>query len=53
VKDAVALENEMQRCLDNRNQFENSNLEFREVILAKYEQKTVWNAILKEYQKLD
>lgn len=52
AKDVAALESEMQKCLDHKDRFQKTNTAYREIIQAKYDQKTVWAAVLREYQKL-
>lgn len=52
AKDVAALESEMQKCLDHKDRFQRTNTAYREIIQAKYDQKTVWAAVLREYQKL-
>ena len=53
VKDVDSLKKEMLVCLKNKTNYETNNKGFRELIRSKYEQQFVWNAVLKEYQKLN
>lgn len=51
VRDSGSLENVMTACLKNPTIYK-TNLNYRKIIEEKYEQSIVWNALLKEYQKM-
>jgi len=52
VKDEVAILNAMQNCLMNTIELNNLSKNTRNLIVSRYEQKVVWEALLKEYQLL-
>ena len=53
VKDKHALETAMEECLENKNLYNDFNLEYRKIIAEKYEQSIVWTSLLKEYENLE
>ena len=50
VKDTAAILNTMENCLTNSEQFNKAKTNARQLIVDRYEQKLVWEAILEEYQ---
>ena len=53
VKNTEALYEAMAYCIKNPKILNNMRRITREIITTKFEQKTVWNALLHEYQKLE
>jgi len=53
VKDTVAILNAMKNCLTNSEQFNKVKENARQLIVDRYEQKIVWDAILEEYKALE
>jgi len=50
VKDAMALENAMERLLTDKTLYQQLSANARSMIVARYDQKFFWNVLLKEYQ---
>jgi len=53
VKDEKAILNAMQNCLTNSKELNNLSNKSRDLIVNRYEQKVVWEAILNEYKILE
>jgi len=53
VKDTAAILNTMENCLTNSEQFNKVKENARQLIVDRYEQKIVWDAILEEYKALE
>jgi len=53
VKDTAAILNTMENCLTNSEQFNKVKENARQLIVDRYEQKIVWEAILEEYKALE
>ncbi len=53
VKDEAAILNAMENCLTNSAQFNKAKTNARQLIVDRYEQKVVWEAILEEYRALE
>lgn len=53
VKDENALLNTMKNCLSESNTISNMKSNTRDIIIKKYKQDIVWNAILEEYKLLE
>ena len=53
VKDEEALSNAMKNCFTGSNEFINVKLNARKMIVDRYEQDVVWEAILEEYKSLE
>ncbi|MEY8861418.1 glycosyltransferase family 4 protein [Tenacibaculum singaporense] len=52
VKDSNAIYNAMQRMMDDEIFYEQLKVNARKMIIARYEQSLVWNALLEEYNTL-
>lgn len=52
VKNTIALEKAMENCLTDSFQFNKAKENARQLILDRFEQKIVWQAILEEYKNL-
>jgi glycosyltransferase involved in cell wall biosynthesis len=52
VKDSVAIFNAMLIMIENKNHFWQLQQNARQMIVSRYEQQLVWDAILKEYKSL-
>lgn len=53
VKDSAALLEQMVHCLETKSRFEAPNSTYRQLIVDKFEQKIIWEALLKEYQSME
>lgn len=53
VKDTVALETAMKRLMEDTSGYRKMQEQARPLIVSRYEQQVVWEAILAEYQRLE
>ena len=52
VKNEKALEQAMQRFIDDKNRFHNLKNNARPMVVERYQQQIIWDALLGEYQGL-
>ncbi|MGY8913984.1 MAG: glycosyltransferase family 4 protein [Flavobacteriales bacterium] len=53
VKNSFALMEQMEYCLINNTDFETPNYAYRKLIVNKFEQKIIWEALRKEYLSME
>jgi glycosyltransferase involved in cell wall biosynthesis len=53
VKDTIALETAMKKLLDDAGTYHKMQQNARPLIVSRYEQQVVWEAILDEYRRIE